>query len=227
MHNPYHPPSRVDPTTCPRFYHGGSMAGTFRPGDCLVVRPAAWEHICAGDVVVFRRAGDEKNEIVHRVLSVRAGGLLTRGDANPQPDTDLVTQEVLVGVVSGYERAGRLHLVQGGWRGRLDAVWLRFIQRIRRVFIPLLRPFYRLLRKLGWVGFFWRPELTEIHLETAHGPLVKYIYRRRTVAQYWRSTGAGAAILKLTNPTTWSSAALIKRTRRELLVWLFQARPIA
>jgi len=191
MHNPYHPPSRVDPTTCPRFYHGGSMAGTFRPGDCLVVRPEVWEHIRPGDVVVFRGhgAGEEKNEIVHRVLSVQSGGLLTRGDANPQPDTDLVTQEVLVGVVSGYERAGRFFSVLGGWRGRLGVAWLRFVQRIHRALILVLRPIYRLLRKLGWVGFFWRPELTEIHLETAHGPLVKYIYRRRTVAQYWRRSG--------------------------------------
>ena len=191
MHKIYHPPSLVEPKTCPRFYHGGSMAGTFRPGDCLVVKSAAWEQIRAGDVVVFRgrSADEEKNEIVHRVLSVQPGGLLTRGDANPQPDSDLVAEEDLVGVVSGYERAGRLHPVQGGWRGRLGVAWLRLIQRIRWVFILLLRPIYRLLRRLGWVSFFWRPELTEIHLETAHGPLVKYIYRRRTVAQYWRKSG--------------------------------------
>jgi hypothetical protein len=167
------------------------MAGTFRPGDCLEVKPVAWEQIRAGDVVVFRGcgSGDEKNEIAHRVLAVKPGGLLTRGDANPQPDADLVKSEAVVGVVSGYERGGRLYPVQGGWRGRLAAGWLRFYQRIRQMLIRLLRPIYRLVRKLGWVGFFWRPELTEIHLETAHGPLVKYIYRRRTVAQYWRKSG--------------------------------------
>jgi hypothetical protein len=167
------------------------MAGTFHPGDCLVVQVTAWEQIRAGDVVVFhgRAAGEEKNEIVHRVLSARPGGLLTRGDANPFPDPDLVTQADLVGVVSGYEREGKFSPVQGGRCGRLRAGWLRMLQRARRIFISLLRPFYRLLRKLGWVGFFWRPKLTEIHLETAHGPLVKYIYRRRTVAQYWRRSG--------------------------------------
>lgn len=191
MHRPYHSPSSADPKTCPRFYHGGSMAGTFRPGDCLMVKPAAWEQVRAGDVVVFhsRTASEEKNEIVHRVLSVRPGGLLTRGDANPQPDPDLITPLELVGVVSGYERDGKLHPVQGGRRGRLRVGLLRILQRTRRVFSLLLRPFYRRLRRLGWVGFFWRPELTEIHLETAHGPLVKYIYRRRTVAQYWRKSG--------------------------------------
>jgi hypothetical protein len=189
MHNPYHPPIPATLTTCSRFYHGGSMAGTFRPGDCLVVRSIIWEQIRAGDVVVFRGHKEENNEIVHRVLSVRSGGLLTQGDANAQPDPDLVTREDLVGLVSGYERAGRFHTVQGGWRGLMNAGWLRLIQTIRRALIPILRPFYRLLRKLGWVGFFWRPELTEIHLETANGPLVKYIYRRRTVAQYWRKSG--------------------------------------
>jgi len=115
MHRPYHPPSTADPKTCPRFYHGSSMAGTFRPGDCLVVQPAAWEQISAGDVVIFhgRAAGERKDEIVHRVLSVRPGGLLTRGDANPQPDPDLITPLELVGVVSGYEREGKLRGVRG------------------------------------------------------------------------------------------------------------------
>jgi hypothetical protein len=189
MHTPYHPPSPAKLAACPRFYHGGSMAGTFRPGDCLVVKPATWEQIHAGDVVVFRSVGEEKNEIVHRVLSVRSGGMLTRGDANPKPDPDLVSRDALVGVVTSYERAGRFHPVHGGWRGLLGAAWLRFVQRLRQFFALVLRPLYRWLRKLGWVGFFWRPELTEIHLETAHGPLVKYIYRRRTVAQYWRKSG--------------------------------------
>jgi signal peptidase I len=189
MKKSYVDPSHIQTTTCSRFYHGGSMAGTFRPGDCLVVRLVIWEQIRAGDVVVFRGHNEENNEIVHRVLSVRSGGLLTQGDANPLPDPDLVIREDLVGVVSGYERAGRFHAVQGGWRGLMKVSWLRLMQIIRRAFIPILRPFYRLLRKLGWVGFFWKPELTEIHLETANGPLVKYIYRRRTVAQYWRKSG--------------------------------------
>jgi signal peptidase I len=49
-------------------YHGGSMLGTLRPGDQVVIEPVPRTAIRPGDVAAFRptTADDEKIPNVHR-----------------------------------------------------------------------------------------------------------------------------------------------------------------
>lgn len=93
-----------------------SMQPALGPGDLIVVKPVAIEDVSEGDVVLFAAGGDAI-PTVHRVaginevqLHVRDGAsgttevqteyrLVTRGDANEQPDMHEVTRSQLLGEV--------------------------------------------------------------------------------------------------------------------------------
>ena len=61
-------------------YRGGSMRGTFCPGDRLTVEPVPLTQVRPGDVVAFRISSKrgEPKDLVHRVTSVGPQGLVTR-----------------------------------------------------------------------------------------------------------------------------------------------------
>jgi hypothetical protein len=116
------------------------------------------------------------------VVSVSARGVLTRGDHNKGLDPYLVAMDRVIGKVEQVEIQGEWKPVTGGrpglWNARVQwfLTWLDV--RFRRMF---WRP-YGLLRSSRIVPRLWRPAITVVQLQTQHGPLVKYIYRQRTVA---------------------------------------------
>lgn len=74
-----------------------SMAPRVRVGDVVLVEPHP-ERASVGHVVAFRDAvrGDVK---LHRIVDVRPDGLyVTRGDANPEADSDPLEPERIIGV---------------------------------------------------------------------------------------------------------------------------------
>ncbi|MCU0275986.1 MAG: PqqD family peptide modification chaperone [Acidobacteria bacterium] len=178
-------------------YRGRSMRGTFQPGDALVLEPTPLEAIRPGDVVVFRGskpadADRSTSDVVHRVVSLADGGLVTRGDANRSLDSETVRADNLRGRVRRLERNGRSRRVLGG---RLALLLVR----LRRAGQELTRSGKKLLRALGWAPYswlrrsgavrrFWRPEIFLLALPArgeAEGEgawLIKYVYRQRTVA---------------------------------------------
>ncbi len=165
---------------CP--YRGSSMSGTFRPGDILLVSPASLEAVRPGDVILFAHPRPEGQvlPVVHRVRACTAAGLITQGDGCPAPDSAPVRAGELIGRVSFVERQGRVRRVWGGRVGQMWAAW----RRLRRHLTPWLGWPYRALRSGGLVRRLWRPDVAQIHLTTANGPLIKYVHRRRTVATW-------------------------------------------
>jgi len=127
--------------------------------------------------------------LVHRIIAVRSGGFVTRGDNNPAPDKDLVSPALLVGRVAALERHGRRIRVCGGARGFVLAAARRFFRRVARSFFRVvrfpLRPAYRLLRRSGIIGAIWKPRLTAVRFRSPSGPFVKYVRGSRTVAMWW------------------------------------------
>ena len=179
-----------------RFYHGRSMAGTFRPGDCLtVVTTVSLADVRPGDVVVYGRLnhnGIEK-KLVHRVMCARPNGLVVRGDNNPCNDSTLVTENNLVGRVSHVYRDGKRLPVRGKRFGLMRARVLHGSRRIWEVLWNAARYMgrrtYSWLRKSGLVARLWRPSIVKVQLMTDNGPLVKYVCRNRTVASHWVDEG--------------------------------------
>lgn len=178
-------------------YRGRSMRGTFQPGDALVLEPTPLEAIRPGDVVVFRGskpagADGAAADVVHRVVSLADGGLVTRGDANRSLDSETVRADNLRGRVRRLERNGRSRRVMGGALALLRVRWRRAGRGFALSGKKLLRAFgwapYSWLRRSGAVRRLWRPEILLLALPArgeAEGEgawLIKYVHRQRTVA---------------------------------------------
>jgi hypothetical protein len=131
----------------------------------------------------------ESRLLVHRIIAVRPGGFVSRGDNNSVPDKDLVSPELLIGRVAAFERRCRRVCVRGGTGGFVLASARRFFCRVENSFFRVvrfpLRPAYRLLRRSGIIGAIWTPRLTVVRFRSSSGPFVKYVYGGRTVAVWW------------------------------------------
>ncbi|MCX6577692.1 MAG: hypothetical protein NTV82_15030 [Candidatus Aminicenantes bacterium] len=127
--------------------------------------------------------------LVHRVIAVRPGGLVTRGDNNPAPDKDFVSPDRLISKIVFLERRGRRLRVRGGTGGFILASFRRFIRQtwpsFSRVVCFPLRPAYRLLRRSGIIVAIWKPRLTAVRFRSPSGPFVKYVRGSRTVVMWW------------------------------------------
>lgn len=78
---------------------GTSMEPTLQSGDLVVVmKRVSLDDIAVGDIIVYRRGGAL---IIHRVIRVEDGALITKGDNNWLPDPPVRFQAV-VGKVLGF-----------------------------------------------------------------------------------------------------------------------------
>lgn len=74
----------------------GSMEPAVSVGDVLLIDTTPENTIAQRSIVVFDRA--DGTTVAHRVFSVEGDRLVTKGDANPSPDTDRVTSTEVRGV---------------------------------------------------------------------------------------------------------------------------------
>jgi len=98
----------------------GSMRPGLPPGTLVVVRPAPAREIKVGDVITYQLRSGEPAVVTHRVVaqSVLMTGETrwqTQGDANDIPDTELVREEQIRGVVwYSVPELGRLNTMLTG-----------------------------------------------------------------------------------------------------------------
>lgn len=170
-------------------YHGNSMRGTFREGDVLWIAPDRLEMVEAGDIIAFYDNGsrDTSPLVVHRIKACTPAGLVTQGDFNATPDSELIQAEGFVGRARFVQRGDKIHRV---WGGRLGQLWAGYM-RLRKYLAAgriasLYQSLYRLVKSSGLVRRLWRPTIVKIQLATNNGPLVKYIHNQRTIAS-WQS----------------------------------------
>lgn len=92
----------------------GSMAPTLRPGDRITVMSA--DKYRLGEIILFAMNG---GFIIHRVLGILPGRIITKGDASHQLDPPVSTQDIL-GRAIIRERDGKVQVLDSGgarWRG--------------------------------------------------------------------------------------------------------------
>jgi len=163
-------------------YKGPSMNPTLRNADLLEVIPYGDRKIRRGDVITFMPLNAEIS-ITHRIISVDVRGVRTLGDNNSGADAGYIQPENIIGRVVYAKRNKRRLCVYGGIRGRIYAIAIRSVRRIRirlRSVIILLRPIYlyicrsKTLRKFIpaktdlKIFSFSRPNGTELHLFWGH-----------------------------------------------------------
>jgi hypothetical protein len=111
---------------------GRSMMPLIRPGDVVRVRRPRGESPALGDVVAVKGMPGG-GLLVHRVVRLRDGRFLLRGDNTTMANGEYAADEVLA-VVDEVERDGRGVWFGAGWSGRLVALLVRTgcLRRIHR-----------------------------------------------------------------------------------------------
>ena len=89
------------------------MNPLLKDGDEMKVVPYKKNLIQVGDVVVFSMKPGKQN-VVHRVLSIDASGIRTKGDNNPAVDSGLLDPEEILGLVCSVRRKGKNIRIYGG-----------------------------------------------------------------------------------------------------------------
>jgi len=97
----------------------GSMEPTLEIGDLVLVRLGVPVDLPVGSVVAFRL---NSTIVVHRLVGVEGERLVTKGDANPEPDPFPVYRRSLLGVVVG--RVPKVGLLALALRGGLKPLEL-------------------------------------------------------------------------------------------------------
>jgi len=126
---------------------GESMSPCIKKGDCLTVRPIAFEEAGIGDIVAYRTNESQSVLTNHRVI--RKGKdrgqryLITKGDRNVYRDFPLVCPQDVLGKVVSIERNGRVTSLEtpfyrllGTLKARLSlGLWILHVLKRK---IPLL-----------------------------------------------------------------------------------------
>jgi hypothetical protein len=173
-------------------YIGPSMNPLLRNGDGLHIVAYNGRAVRPGDVIVFVPPGGE-TKIVHRVVSIDACGVKTRGDNGKQVDPWVLTADNILGRVTYIQRRNRRRNICGGFKGRVMACSFRCMHRGDAVISFLLHPVYQRLCRSTFlrnrlhllvkprVLSFRRPEGMEQQLVVGH----RLIGRRRPGKGYW------------------------------------------
>lgn len=81
----------------------GSMEPAISKGSLILVRPV--DKYQTGDIITFRGEGDSKETVTHRIINVvedkdnNKFGYETKGDANEDPDPELIARRRVIGKV--------------------------------------------------------------------------------------------------------------------------------
>ena len=176
-------------------YSGPSMQPLFKAADGLIVRPYSKKGIKAGDVVVFRKPGED-HKVVHRVVEINEVGIITRGDNNNTNDSLILKSEDIIGRVVSAKRRNKTFRVHGGKTGVLLSIKLRVRKLLANGISSALRPAYHWLISAGlfhrWLSplvkmkilYFHRPNGTEMQLLLGR----RVIGRRMPGTNKWRIT---------------------------------------
>jgi hypothetical protein len=122
---------------------GESMIPTLKALD--QVYTASDRQFRPGDIIIFTIA--DKRKIVHRIVSINDGKIVTQGDNNPGPDRDPVSPENVLGKVAYARREGKKISVRGGWAGKMSIVPHRVSLKARAVAaVIIVMPYHALAR---------------------------------------------------------------------------------
>jgi signal peptidase len=75
----------------------GSMEPAISVGSIVVIKPVDPETLKTGDIICFKLS--EPTSITHRITNITNEGLITKGDANEDPDQWTVKKENVIGKV--------------------------------------------------------------------------------------------------------------------------------
>ena len=77
----------------------GSMEPAIPVGSVVVIKPVDTETLKVGDIICFKTESEHATTVTHRIFNITNEGIITKGDANEDPDTWAVRKENVIGKV--------------------------------------------------------------------------------------------------------------------------------
>ncbi len=141
---------------------GSSMYPTMITPGYIDVQPYVKEKPRRGDVIHFPSPSTGAM-VVHRVMKVQPGGLITRGDNNSQNDPDLIPLSGVEGKVVAVKDAKGSRKLRSGTAGMMDYAYARLYCTFR---IILRRIYQRLFPSRALMGILHRfaPQSTKLKI---------------------------------------------------------------
>ena len=165
-------------------YVGFSMNPTLKASDILQVVPYKGGKIQRGDVIVFRPPGSN-HMVTHRVISVNAQGIRTRGDKNSDIDSWILSPDCIIGHAVSAKWGDKRRSIYGGLRGRLYSLGVRAIHIIDSKISSLLHPIYHRLARTGTLRR-WLPARTQtrvLSFDRSAGTELQLLMGRRVIGR--------------------------------------------
>jgi signal peptidase I len=88
----------------------GSMWPALKEGDLVFIEGVQKDELMIGDVIVFRNPENDTFTI-HRIKELREDDLITKGDANFDPDTPISYDDVIGRNVKVFGRSAHIPLI--------------------------------------------------------------------------------------------------------------------
>lgn len=160
------------------------MNPTLKTPGILQVLPYRGRKIQRGDVIVFLPPGSN-HMLAHRVISVNAQRIRTRGDHNSGIDSWVLSPDRIVGRVVSAQSGNRRRSIYGGLGGRLYSLGIRTIRMIDLKVSSLLHPIYHRLAQTG-VLRRWLPAQMQtrvLSFDRSGGTELQLVMGRRVIGR--------------------------------------------
>ena len=116
---------------------GGSMSPFIKDQDIITVKPIQPETIHKGDVLAFVNPNQQKLN-VHRVVAIKNGKYLMKGDSAHSPD-GWIKRDQIIGKVDAIERGGKTKKISLG----VEKFIVAYLSQ-KNVLLPTIRVLWRL-----------------------------------------------------------------------------------
>ncbi len=133
------------------------MSPVLKPGDGLILNPdVTFDDLRRGDIICFKSMNNP-TYVVHRIIAITHGGLITRGDNNPENDPDPATPDQNPLLLTHIRRGSQTIRIHGGAKGMMVYRKNRIRRLVLRYIIsPLILALKRIIATLSDSGFLYR-----------------------------------------------------------------------
>ena len=163
-------------------YTGSSMYPTLKEPEFLIIETIDTHHLRPGDIIVFN-SSHRKIPIIHRIIRIRDGRFITRGDNSSGPDPDPVNPDCIIGRAYGVLTHTGIRRIRNGRTGMLKCQVYRIWKTMKLQFLKplLINGYTRHIAELVTRLIFISPEMA-LFLSADKKAQIHLIWKRRTVA---------------------------------------------
>ena len=166
------------------------MNPLFKTGDILYIEKES--RLSPGDVVVYSNPLNG-SLTVHRIIFVREGSYITRGDNNLKQDPCPIDDSQIKGRVVAFSRGEKKILLKRGRKALFHSKKKWYLKKIlrfvRRIFAKLFRRIYFTGTTFKILNLFYRGKILVVEFKDNSSSFHKYVVNGRTVAAGIESQG--------------------------------------